>query len=308
MALTYDQISAITQKKFIPKLYDNIFDSNPLTKRLKEKSYEKLDGGTSILVPLNYASVTAAAWYQGNETLSTSDNDNITSAEFVWKQLYANITITGRDERINSGDSQIVSLVKSKVEIAQKTMLDKMGTGLYSNGTTDPKSIVGLRAIAGSTSSSVGGISQTSYSWWQPQVDSTTTILSIAAMQSRYNACTIDSEHPTVISTTRSVFNSYYGLLQPQQRFQDSDTAKGGFQNLMFNGAPVIADSYCPTSYMFFLNENQLKLFAHKDADMKMDPFLKPVNQDVRTAKVLWMGALGSTNNRLHGALTAIVG
>lgn len=46
MPLTYSEISAITEKKFIPKLYDNIFDSNPLLKRLRDKgAYEKLDGG-----------------------------------------------------------------------------------------------------------------------------------------------------------------------------------------------------------------------------------------------------------------------
>ena len=55
MALTYDQISAITEKKFLPKLYDNVFDSDPLLQRGKKKFYEKVDGGTSLIVPLNYA-------------------------------------------------------------------------------------------------------------------------------------------------------------------------------------------------------------------------------------------------------------
>ncbi len=45
MALTYDQVNAITAKKFIPKLYDNIFDSNPLLQRAKKTSYQKVDGG-----------------------------------------------------------------------------------------------------------------------------------------------------------------------------------------------------------------------------------------------------------------------
>ncbi len=308
MALTYDQISAITQKKFIPKLADSIFDTNPLTKRLKEKSYEKVDGGLSIMQPLNYAMTSASGWYTGNETLSTSDNEQFSAAEYSWKQLYTNITITGLDEAKNAGDSQILNLVKSKTQIAEKTMKDKLGTGIYSNGTTDPKSIVGLRAIAASISSSVGGISQTDYTWWRPQLDSSTTVLSLAAMQSRYNACAVDNDAPTVISTTRSIYNTFWGLLQPQQRFQDSDSAKAGFSSLMFNGAPVIADSYCPSLHMFFLNEKYLHLYAHKDRDMKFEAFQKPVNQDLKTAKIYWMGALGSSNNRLHGAMTAIAG
>lgn len=307
MALNYDQISAITQKKFIPKLYDAIFDSNPLLQRAKKKFYEKVDGGERIVVPLNYAQVTSSGWYTGSETLQTTDNEIITAAEYTWKQLYANISINRIDELKNSGDSQILSLVKNKVKIAEKTMDDKLGTGLYSAG-TDSKSIVGLRCIAGSITSTVGGIAQTSYSWWQPQLDSTTTTLTIAAMQSRDNACTVNNDAPSVIATTRTLYNSYYGLLQPQQRFTDSETAKGGFSSLMFNGKPLIADSYCPANHMFFLNESYLHLFVHKDEDMRFEPFQKPINQNIKVAKIFWAGAFGTSNGRLQGAMTALTG
>jgi hypothetical protein len=306
MALTYDQISAITEKKFIPKLYDNIFDSNPLLQRGKKKFYEKIDGGERIIVPLNYAQTTSSGWYQGAETLLTSDNDVITAAEYTWKQLYANISINRLDEIKNSGDAQKLSLVKNKTKIAEKTMEDKLGTGIYSNA-TDPKSIVGLRQIVG-VSNTVGGISQTSYSWWQAQLDSSTTTLTVAAMQSRDNAATVNNDAPTVIATTRALYNSYYALLQPQQRFQDSETAKGGFSSLMFNGKPVIADSYCPSGYMFFLNENYLHLFVHKEEDMRFEPFMKPINQNVKVAKIFWAGAFGSSNNRLHAGMSALTG
>lgn len=304
MALTWDQVSGITEKKFIKKMADNIFDSNPLAKRLKEKSYEKVDGGTSIMCPLNYAQTTASGWYTGADTLSTSDNESITAAEYAWKQLYANISITRLDELKNSGDAQKISLVKSKTQIAEKTMMDLLGTALYNDGTT-LNAPVGLRAIL-STSSTVGGISQSTNSWWGAQVDSTTTSFSIAALQTQFNACSVDSDTPSVIMATRANYNRYYGQLQPQQRFMDSETAKGGFSSLMFNGIPFIADSHCPASHILILNEKYLYLFAHKDEDMRFEPFVKPINQNVRVAKVYWMGALGSSNNRLMGKLSAV--
>lgn len=304
MALTWDQVSGITEKKFIKKMYDNIFDSNPLLQRLKKKSYEKLDGGTSIMVPLNYAQTSASGWYTGSDVLSTADNESISAAEYAWKQLYANITITGRDELVNSGDAQKVSLVKSKTQIAEKTMLDLLGTAIYNSGST-LNAPVGLGAII-ATSNTIGGISQSTNSWWAAQVDSSTTTFSIAALQTIFNAATVDSDVPTVIMATRANYNRYYGVLQPQQRFMDSETAKGGFSSLMFNGCPFIADSHCPVNNIMVLNENYLHLFVHKDRDMKFDPFIKPINQDVRIAKVFWMGALGSSNNRLHGKLSAV--
>ena len=304
MALTYDQISAITEKSFIKKLADNIFDSNPLTMRLKKKSLELLDGGTSIIQPLNYAQVSSAGWYSGAETLNTADNDVITGAEYSWKQFYANISISRIDELKNSGDKAILNFVKEKVKIAEKTMVDNLGTGIYSAG-SDPKSIVGLRSMI-AVSGTFAGISQTDNSWWRGQVDSATTTLTLAAMQSLHNLCSIDNDKPSVVATTRSIYNLYYALLQPQQRFMDSETAKGGFQNLLFNGIPVIADSHCPASNMFFLNEDYLHLYVHKDENMRFEPFMKPINQNVKVAKIYWAGAFGSSNNRLHGKLSAI--
>lgn len=306
MALTYDQISAITQKKFIPKLVDNVFNSNPLLQRHRKRSYELIDGGTSIMVPLNYAAPTATGWYAGADTLNINDNDQITSAEYSWKQLYTNITILRSDELKNGGDEQILSIVKSKVKIAEKNMEDQLGTGIFSNA-TDPKSIVGLRQII-ATGNTVGGISQSSNSWWQAQVDSTTTTMSMSALQTQWNLATIGSWSPTVAVTTRSLFNAYYALLQPQQRFQDSESASGGFQSLLFNGLPVLPDSHAPSGNFMFLNEDYLHLFAHKEEDMRFEPFAKPVNQNVKIAKVYWMGAYGTSNARLQAALTALTG
>jgi hypothetical protein len=305
MPLSYDQLSAITKKHYVPKLVDSIFDSDPLLKRYKDKgNYKKIGGGTSVMMPLNYALTTAAGWYSGADTLSTTDNDQITAAEYQWKQAYANISIVRSDELQNMGDAQVLDLVKSKVQIAEKTLADYIQGGLYHSGST-AKSIVGT-ALFLSTSNTVGGISQSTYSWWQAQVDSATTTLSLSAMQEVWNDCTINNSQPTVLMATRANYNRYYALLTPQQRFVDGETAKGGFQNLLFNGAPMIVGPKVPSGHIEFLNEEHLKLFVHKDEDMRFEDFQKPVNQNVKVAKVYWMGAHGTDNCRMLGALTAI--
>ncbi len=304
MALTYDQISAITEKKFIPKLYDAVFDSDPLLARLKKKSYMKVDGGTKLIIPLNYAQTSASGWYSGADTLQTADNDQITGAEYEWKQLYANISITRRDELINSGDQQILNFVKSKTQIAEKTMMDKLGDGIYSAG-TDSNSIVGLRVLV-DNANTVGGIAQASYSWWQSQENTSTTTLTMAALQTMFQALSINSDSPTVVMATRDNYSRYYALLQPQQRFMDAETAKGGFTSLMFNGVPFIAGSKVPSSHIFMLNENYLHLCVHKDEDMRFEPFQKPVNQNVKVAKVYWFGAFATSNARMQGKFTAV--
>jgi hypothetical protein len=248
--------------------------------------------------------LTASGWFAGADTLDTTDNETITSAEYSWKQHFANISISRRDELINSGDSQILDFVKSKVKSAEKTMSDNLSTGLYNAG-SDAKAFVGLRSIL-STSNTVGGISQSTNSWWQANVDSSTATLSMSALQTQFNAASIENDSPSVGIATRAVYNNYYALLQPQQRFVDSETAKGGFQNLMFNGIPVIVDAHQAASHLMFLNEKYLHLFIHKDEDFRFEDFVKPVNQNVKVGKVYFMGALGSSNNRMHALLSAL--
>jgi hypothetical protein len=305
MAVSVDQLTAITQRYIMPKMYDNIFDSNPLLKRLLSSGqYKSVAGGTTIDIPLNYAQTTATGWYQGAETLDTSENEILTSAQYSWKSLFAGITITEEDELKNGGSAGVLKLLASKAQVAEKTIKDQLGTGLYSDG-TNTKSIVGLRDIV-AADQTVGGIAQSTNSWWQGIVDSSTTTLTISALNTVYENASIDSEKPTVGIATRTNYVRYYNLLQPMQRFTDSETAKGGFNNLMFNGIPFISDSHCPANHVFFLNENHLWLCYHPERNFSSEPFQKPLNQQVKVSRILWMGAFGSSNNRLHGKLSGL--
>jgi len=305
MSLPETQLTAITQKYIVPKIFDNIFDSNPLLKRiLNGGMYKSQNGGVTIDIPLNYAGATANGWFDGADTLDTTDTDNLTASKYSWKNVYAGVSITESEELKNGGTSGVIKLLSTKTQIALKTIKDTIGTGLYSDG-TDAKSIVGLRDIV-AADQTVGQISQATNSWWQAQVDSTTTTLSLSAMNSLYEDCSVDSEKPGCAFTTRTVYNLYYNLLTPQQRFMDDATAKGGFQNLMFNGIPIISDSHCPTSHLFFINEQNLMLYYHPERNFYFEPFKKPTNQQVKIGRYIWMGALTSSNNRLHGKFSGI--
>lgn len=302
MALT-GEVSSLTHKYLIPKLVDNIFDSNVLLQRAKKKGwYELIDGGTQVSQPLAYAQATAAGWYTGNQTLNIDDTTQITEATWDWAQAYASINITRIDELKNSGKSAIINRVKAKVQLAEKTLKDTLGTSLFGDGTTG---IEGLRLICAATGTH-GNIAKGTYSWWQANVDSTTTVLTPASLQSLLGDCTIDADMPTVIVVTQDEFDDLWAAIQPQQRFADEETLKAGFKNLIFNGIPVVVDSHCPSGYVFALNENYLSLKAHKDENFRFDGFIKPTNQNVKVAHIFWTGAMTSSNNRMHGEMTSI--
>jgi hypothetical protein len=156
---------------------------------------------------------------QGN-TWNTADNEQITSSEWDWKFAYVNMTIKRTDELKNAGDAAKVSLARSKVELAQQTMADQLGTALWNDGTV-ANAMGGLRHII-ATANTVGGIDQSANSWHQGNVDSSSTVVSMSALQTQFTAATIGSESPTVGYGTRSIYDLYYNLLQPQQRSEES--------------------------------------------------------------------------------------
>lgn len=305
MALSIAELDAITHKYIQPKLHDNIFDTNPYLNRLvKSGSYVARDGGTYIEAPLNYATVSSAGWFSGTDTLSTTPNELITNMQLGWKSCYAAITISHEEELKNSGASAVLNLLKAKAQIAEKTLKDNMGTAIYNDGTT-AKALVGLRAII-NTTSTVGSISQTDNAFWQGNVDSSSSTLTLSLMNGMFLDCTIDNEQPSVIMTTRTLMNSFYSLLQPAQRFVDSESARAGFSSLLFNGKALLSDSHCPANHMFFINENNMLMFYHPQRDFYMKPYEEVQNQEIKLSRIIWMGAFGSTNNRLHGKFSAL--
>jgi hypothetical protein len=306
MALTWDQISSVTEKKYLPKLVDNIFDSNVLLQRFRENGQNKtVDGGTSVLLPLEYAMNAGVAWYTGAETLSTADSEVNTAAEYSWKNVHVPITIIRTDELKNMGDAGKLDIVKIKTKNAEKTLADTLGTGIYSNG-TNAKSVIGLQYMM-SNSHTIGGISSSTYSWWRPgSLDTTTTTLTLTAMQTQYNAVTIGNDGPSVIISTRANFNRFWALLQPSQRFQDSKSADAGWSSLMFNGTPFLCDSHAPTAHILFLNEKYLSLTAHSQENFRFAPYVTPENQNAKVAHIYWTGIFGTSNLRMQTALTGI--
>lgn len=313
MALTFsvpDAVLATTLAYYEKKLSDNIFKKTPLLEKLLRDGNKKIiDGGESIVVPLMYGSNSTVGWYSGYGTIDTTPQEGITAAKYAWKQLGGTVTISGKEARQNSGAEQIINLLKAKTDQLEKTMAETLGAAMFLTTGTDSNAIpLSLPTLVAAGTYTVGSLAHATYSWWQSQ---TGTAASFAAngldtMRTMFNNCTVQdqSDKPNIIITTQTIFEYYEKLLQPQERFQNSQTADAGFQNLLFKGVPLTWDSYCTAGKMYFLNTKYLNLYVHKDADMKFGDFQEPEDQDAKVAKCIWMGALTASNVQKQGVMT----
>lgn len=308
-------ILSTTLKKYQKTLTDNIFKSNATFFQLKQNNGTRTeDGGERIVEPVMYGTNSTARSYSGYETLDVTPQTGIDSAEFNWKQYSASISISGLEERQNSGTSRIINLLEAKTMQAEESLRQVLTDGLFSDGTGNGnKNLTGLVAMVAATGT-YGGISATNNVWWRASVDSSSEALGLADMRAAYNNSSVGGKDaPTLIVTTQTLYESYEALFTNVaisgggSHFETPSAgrkqmADGGFQSLQFKGVPIVWDESCTSGAMYFLNTKHMKLVTHKDANFKTTDFTKPEDQDARTAQILFQGNL-TCNRRKSFAL-----
>ncbi|ANS03970.1 major capsid protein [uncultured Mediterranean phage uvDeep-CGR2-AD7-C12] len=311
----FDEILSTTLKNYVPKLTDNIFSARPLFYALTNgQTIRRISGGAKIVVPLIYGTNSTAGSYSGTDTISTTAQTGISAAEYDWKQYAATVTINGIEEAKNNGEAQIIDLLEGKIFQTQETIIENMNTMFFSDGTgNSSKDMNGLNNLVG-TGLTVGGIDATDSdnSWWRSTLrngpaDAGAGVLTVAAMATVYNSVSVGNDQPTIIITDQDEYEAYEALLDGQIRYTDTDMADGGFQNLLFKGAPITFDSDTNLDgKVFFLNTKYIQLVAHSDVWFKPTPFVRPTNQDAVFSQLLCYGELTTSNRARQGMIYAL--
>lgn len=297
---------ATTIEYWIPKLEDNIFTSKPLLFALKPTM--KQFSGTKIVVPLIYAEAANHGVYADSDTFATAANTGISAAEFEFRQYYGLVHFTGIELAKNTGKQAILSLLDARMKQLEMTIAENLDEMLFTgtdNNSSD-KTWLGITKACGTVDSTVGDIDSTTYTWWDPQVNSSAVALSLSVMRSLYNLASEGNDHPNYIITTRDGFEAYEDLIDDNARFLDPKMADAGFQSLMFKGAPITFDSYCPDGDMYFLNTKYITLAKLADVWFKPSDWLYPTNADVMYKHIRVYGNLVISNRSRQAAATAL--
>ena len=155
-----DEIVTTTLRYRSGKLRDNMSKNIALLSRLQDKdNISPVSGGRSIVEELEYAENSTFMYYSGDETLNVASSDVFTSAEYDWKQAAVAVKINGLELLKNSGKEKVIDLLEARIKNAEKTMLNNLSTGVYSDGTgTGGKQIGGLQLLVSDAGTgTVGG-------------------------------------------------------------------------------------------------------------------------------------------------------
>lgn len=302
MALTYNDINAITTQHIVPKTTDVIFKNDPLFVRLMSKNKINFEGGLFIQRPIMFAELASGFFARGDQ-FDTGYRQTDTAFSVNMKFGYVNVTLLGTDDVLNRGPEAAFSIVESKMANASLTMAKLLGQTIYQDGQgtlSNTKALDGLMAwvddgnsnatYSGATDftksfSAVGGItrsdivagpssgSETSYSQVNG-INSYTqrnlTSFTLDAVNKAYGFAWFGADQPDLLVCTQGAYNKVWNATVSNQRYMraDSDLAKVGIQSFQFNAADVTISKYLndvvgsSIGAILGLNTNYMELYV----------------------------------------------
>lgn len=291
-----DYISAITQKRIVPFMIDQVTKTNT-TWNLLVKNATFLDGGDYISQPvLTSLPTSAAIAYAGADVFPQNFQENEQGAVFDWKFYGISVDITGPDEVRNDGVAAALNLVKLRMQAAEIALRDTLGSNLQGDGTAfGGKAFIGWKGAVddGSVVDNYGGISRAAYPVWKSFRSANGGVLrplTLSLMDTATQNVSWDSDVPNLYVTTPGLLTKFISLLQPMQRINSAEVGVAGYKNVFYRGYPIISDMQVQTSpceIMWGLNTRYIQLYIKNGRFFKWVPFQRQGNQDVITSKIL---------------------
>ena len=317
-------ITSLVDRFLLPQIIDNVYNSNPLIFRIMKANKKIIQGGAQIEAPIMLSDFTAGGFYQGLDLLNMVPQDTVKTAAWGWKQAFVPLVFDGLTLLKTDSPQAIANIIQMQSSQAQMKMAEVLGTAIYGDGITDPKSIDGLRAVIddGTIAATYGGLSRTTYTNWKASRDSSTATLTLAALNTAFGNALFGGRSPSVIVSRHDQYNRYWNLAYTGgSQAVVTHSISGGavdeqmfsacFHNILFNGVPWVVDSHVQngstaSSQIFMVNEDFGSLVVSPRADMYMEDFQTPIGQDAASGKLLWAGNYIHTAPRTCALLNAV--
>lgn len=313
-------VTAIARRFIMSEVVDNIYNGNPVFFRLNAANKRIVQGGTHIEVPLMYQRFSNGGPYSGFAVLDVSPNDTVKNGAWAWKQYYVPVSVDGLTLIKTDSPQAIANFIQLYFAQAEMEMAENLATGLWSNGVTNTDHIDGFEGAVddGGVLATYAGITRATNTWWNSDDDSTTSTLTLNALQTAFMDVSRGGRHPTLIVSRVEQYNRFIALEDDKQRYNvavaghDEQLLSAGFTNVLFNNVPWVVDPHvfngpnASNSAIVMLNEDFIHLAVSPRADFYLQDFQESQTQDAMVSKLFWAGNLVVTNCRVQAKLTNI--
>jgi len=274
------RIDPMTERRLHRKVVDNVLSSTTYASRAMGTG--KSFGGKTFDIPVKISDSGLGEFFAGLETLSSAASDTLIELSYAQTAFAQPVVSIMLESFANAGPEQSIDLDLYKLEEAVMEAVSALGAAVY-NGTSATNKPLGLESHVddGTTAGTIGGQSRTTYSGLNGTVTAsggTLTLAKLATLQSAINASGLASEGSTLNLTTKTVWDLYERLLQPNVRADYNSSGgpalgvrdktlsrstealqgRAGFTALSWRSIPVIADDAATSQVWYMLNERYL--------------------------------------------------
>ena len=316
MAVTITDIIAFTDTHIMPKLIDNVLQSNVLLYKLMGKKAKRWPGGRMYETEVFWKLNPNAAAYTTDGNLAIATGEEFTRAQTDPVQYNVGICLEGIDMAINKGAHQIVNLVAKKMKSAEQALKDLFGTHLFN--TTQASAILGLESLCAAPGGyTYAGLLRADNTQWCSSSgtlgrgggpDSTTNALTKAILDTNYNSVKLDNDHPDLLVTTDAIWSGIATTyLMPYMRYTDTKMADLGFENFKYRKAFAYGDDKCAAGDIWMLNSDHLYFAIFPSMNFKFIPWAYQSSaKDRMVAHIRWYGNLHCDEPRKQSWMSAI--
>ena len=317
----YQQVLSMALEERSPGYQDLVSDNNALLAVLKRKGLWKSYSGPRIRETLQIDKADAQ-WYNSFDFLNSAPIELFNDAYFTPKMVAVPITLSMEEILNNEGESQVMDVMESYIDAAERSLMDTMDEALHGDGTANGgKAINGLAVAVPivTNSGTYGGISRADQAIWRTntydlhsydtvigtQVNSTTIrpfLNKIMTARSR------GKRHADLLLMSPEHYSAYDAATVAVQRItKEGGLAKLGFSSLEYVGggkkAEIVLDggigSNMPANTTFGLDTDSLRVRFNANRNFSKlfeGDGQKPINQDAIQQFIGWMGEFTMNN------------
>lgn len=331
----WEMIAISTLEKYLEggELHDQVFSKEPALDWINANGLiQKVQGGSQIVLNLETAKNDTFQHYAGYGTLPTRPQKGAAQARYDWVEWAIGLSISGREKALNRGETELFSLIKQKVNNANKSLKENINTLLINgDGSLDDNgypTMMGLETLIGDHRSAItviGGINSVDNEYWRSPVyrpndadwTALTTnddklVLSTRLIDAMFDTLeeTTTSGKPDMVLTTRTLLRDFIQQLKSENQPVYTDTSltlRTGTDNVVYRGVPFMCDKNVQTGRMYFPSKDALSIQAMPDVWFSQTAWQKPYDQNAMYAHILGMGQMVAHERRACGKIEDLV-
>ncbi len=300
----YNELSAVTRRAFVPKLFVQIYYGSPSLFYLTGNAQRAAGGLNQVTIPLQGQSMVQGQWTgYGGGFNSPVITPGIQNAQFNLAYWVVPVPLPFGETIIQATDREI-SLLKARMNDVYAVTRQNMATLIYTNNSANPLQPDSfLNAFDNGTNfPTYGGINRnnagnSAFKGQYINLNSGTFSLGTVGFTRKSMATLLSyvtdqagGESPTFVVMNPGDYatlnNDFIGIEQihqipPAQGLTMDTAVRSSFPNLYVSGVPIFADHFCPQGTVVGSNVKYTSMYLSEDAAFDFSGFysLVPLGQ-----------------------------